>query len=195
MSHAPMRQVMPRDGVRTECEPASQLVRKGAKRADPQKRLEDERRAAEENARTAPWFDAAVAAYPYADAYASAGSMQTGDLSEMRSGKRSVALRRLLPTLTHAPSALAFCEKYLADVDFSEHPDELLAFASWLLASIGCEAVPIKRLSRAELGELLVEALDDGGVGRQMMETAAKRRGHDAVQVQLALRSEPPKTK
>ncbi len=191
MSSSASRKVVPEIGMRGTCEEPSQAsrltgARKPPKRANA-KQLDDEKSAA--------WFNAGVEAYPKAEAYASETELSSGVLSELRSGKRSVALRRLLPMLDHAPSALAFCNEFLAKVEMAEHPDEVLLFVGPLLESIGYVARPVKTLTRTELGALVLDDLDDGSaVTRKLIENAAAKRGHGPRHVAMALRREDEPT-
>lgn len=190
-SSSTVRTAMPRNRMGTECEPGSLAVRPTGARKPPKRAGETHAG----DARTAKWFSAGVEAYGKADAYGSVAGLGKNDLSEMRSGKRSVALRRLLPMLENAPSALAFCNEFLAAVEMAEHPDEVLLFVGPLLESIGYVARPVKTLTRTELGELILDDLDDGSaVTRKLIENAAAKRGHGPRHVAMALRREPDPT-
>ena len=144
-----------------------------------------------EDVTAAKWLDAGVAAYGKADAYADEAAIDKGDLSNMRTGKISTALRRLLPMQKHAPSALAFCAEFLAAVELAEHPADVLALVCPLLEAVGYAARPVKGLTRAQLAEAVLADLDDGSaVTRRLIENAGTKRGASAEQVAMALRGE-----
>lgn len=165
------------------------MARKPAKRA----KTPSEKRA--EDKRASVWFDAGVGAFGKADAYADELVIDKSELSKMRAGD-TVALRRLLPMQKHAPSALAFVESFMADVELAEHPDELLAVVCPWLESIGFVARPADpEMTYEELGVALLDDFNDGSaVTRQMIENVARKRGAGPRQVALVLqkRNEKP---
>jgi len=149
---------MPPEGVRSAGEGASHRL--GPKRAT-----------AETDGRVAKWFDDAVKAYGKATALADELGVGEAFLSEMRSGKRGIALRHLLPILGHA--------------------EAVLAFVAPLLESIGYVARPVAGPTFVQLAGAVLADLDDGSaVTRQLIETAARKRGWTHAQVAMALRKE-----
>lgn len=178
---------MPETRMGTECEQGSQAVRYTGARKPPKRAGETH----VEDARAATWFSEAVGAYEKADAYADACGILKNDLSEMRSGKRSVALRRLLPMQDHAPSALAFCEAFLANVKVAEHPDAVLSLVTGLLEEIGMVARPKGGITPAQVGAIATRLLCDGRASREMLERECKRiHGASPDDVALALHKE-----
>lgn len=142
-----------------------------------------------EDARAAQWFDAGVAAYPSAASYETEGSIDKGDLSKMRSGGIAVALRRLLPMLGHAPSALAFCEAFLSEVEVGEYPDDVLALVAPLLDAIHYCARPVHAMTRPQMAEALMADMEAEPMGRKLIEQSGERRGLTPGQVAMALRN------
>jgi hypothetical protein len=179
------RPVLPESRMRAVCEDDSQAVslagaRRPAKRAN-RKQLDD--------VRASRWFSAGVDAYPKAEAYASEEEISSGVLSELRSGKRSVALRRLIPMLDHAPSALAFCAEFLADVEVSEHPDDVLLLVGPLLEAIGMVARPVDAPSEEEVLRLSHDESWEAPMFREhLYRVAAEKRGWTRAQVDIALK-------
>lgn len=185
-SSSASRTGLPRGGVPTESQRGCETVGLAVARKPP-------RRAGSpnpEDVTAAKWLDAGLSAYPKADSYADALEIDKGDLSNMRSGKISTALRRLLPMQNHAPSALAFCEAFLADVKIVEHPHAVLALVAPLLEEIGMVARPAHAMTRAQLAEATLADLEAEPMGRKLIEQSAERRGVRGESVALALRNE-----
>ena len=149
---------MPSEGVRSAGEESSRnLHRKGPKRAS-----------CETDGVVASWFDAAVKCYGKATALADELGVGEAFLSEMRSGKRGIALRHLLPFLGNA--------------------EAVLAFVAPLLESIGYVARPVKGPSKADLAGAVLSDLNDGSaVTRALIERTAAKRGWTVEQVSIAL--------
>jgi hypothetical protein len=184
---------MPGNGIPTASQRRCEAVGSGVARKPPQRaHPPTEKRA--EDVRAAQWFDAGVAAYAKADAYADELGLDKGELSRMRSGKISTALRRLLPMLDHAPSALAFCEAFLAEVDVGEHPDAVLSLVAPLLEDIGMVVRPKGGITAAQVGAIAVRLLSDGRASREMLERECQREhGASPADVALALHREDDK--
>jgi hypothetical protein len=181
---------LPRGDVPTESQQRWEAVGPGGARKPPKRaRTVGEKRA--EDTKAAAWFDAGVAAFPKAGAYAEELGLDDGDLSNMRSGKIAVALRRLLPMQAHAPSALAFCETFLAEVNVAEHPDEVLALVAPLLDEIGMVARHKGGITPAQIGEIATRLLCDGRASREMLERECHRvHGASPDEIAVALRRE-----
>lgn len=140
------------------------VIRKGPRRAQA-------KASAVEDAKVAPWFDAAVKMYGKAQALAEELGIGEAELSEMRVGHRSIALRRLLPLLGHT--------------------EAILALVGPLLESISHVARPVNAPTFAQLAGAVLADLDDGSsVTRALIERAAEKRGWNEEQVALALRNE-----
>lgn len=136
------------------------LIRKGPKRVS-----------AEADGVTSRWFDAAVGCWGKGIAYAAELGVVESFLSDMRAGKRGIALRHLLPMLGHV--------------------EAVLAFTAPLLESIGYVARPVTAPTFAQLAGAVLADLDDGSaVTRRLIENAASKRGWTAEQVALALHGE-----
>ncbi len=186
MSARPIRTAMPRDGIPTPFQQGTETVGHTVARRPP-------RRAGSpnpEDVASAKWFDAGVSAYGKADAYAEALGVGKADVSIMRIGKISTALRRLLPMQKHAPSALAFCAEFLAGVELAECPDDVLSMVCPLLEAIGYVARPAKGMTRAQLAEGLLADLEAESMGRKLIEQSAEKRGVSGEGVGMALRNE-----
>ena len=149
------------EGVRSRGEDTSrELHRKGPKRIS-----------AETDGEAARWFDAAVGCWGKGVAYASELGVMESFLSEMRAGKRGIALRHLLPLLGHT--------------------EAVLAFVAPLLESIGYVARPVRGLTEAELALIVLRGLNDGSaVTRRLIENLAAPHGHEPAEVQLVLHGE-----
>jgi hypothetical protein len=179
------RTAMRADGMRGTCEDDSQASRLAGARKAP-KRANSKQR---DDERAACWFNAGVEAYGKADAYASEAEISSGVLSELRSGKRSVALRRLLLFLKSPGAALAFCEAFLGDVEVAEHPDAVLALVAPLLDAIGMVARPIEAPTEDEVLRLSHDESWEAPMFREHLYRVAKeKRGWTRAQVDIALR-------
>lgn len=127
---------------------------------------------------------------PKAAAIAAELDIDDGDLSNMRSGKRPVSLRRLRPFQEYGPSALAFCAKFLEPVDLSQYAEAVLVFCTRLLAPIGFHARPIKGPTRQDIVEIDHDAMQSVAMGREhRYRVAEERYGWTRAQVDEALRS------
>lgn len=100
MSRSPMNAKLRPEAVLRPGELRQAALPLGDIAAKRQKRIDDD------NAVAAEWFDAAVGAYGKASALAAELGVTEAYVSEMRCGKRTVALRHLLPLLKHEASAL-----------------------------------------------------------------------------------------
>ena len=145
----------------------------------------------DEDKRAAQWFDAGVAAYDKADAYAEEAQLDKSELSRMRSGNIAVALRRTIPMQDHAPAALAFCEAFLSEVNVSECPDAVLSLVTGLLEAIGMVARPKGGITAAQVGVIAARLLTENRATREMLERECHREyGASTVDVAMALRGE-----
>jgi len=91
---------VPQDGLLSRGEESQAPLPLGDLAAKKQARIDAQ------NAITAAWFDRAVGAYGKGSALAAELGVTEAYVSEMRSGKRTVAFRHLLPLLEHEDSAL-----------------------------------------------------------------------------------------
>lgn len=154
---------MPRNGVRTTGEGHSpDLHRKGPKRAS-----------SDTDGLVAKWFDDAVKCYGKAMSLAEELGVGDAFLSEMRSGKRGIALRHLLP--------------FLGNIE------AVLAFVAPLLESINYVARPVNGMTRPQLAEALLADLEGEPMGRKLIEQAAEKHGQTREQISMALRREDEK--
>jgi len=154
------RPVLPESGVRSRGEESSPTVRKGPKPTT-----------SSTDGVVCKWFDDAVKCYGKATALADELGVGESFLSDMRSGKRGIALRHLLPLLGH--------------------PEAVLAFVAPMLDSIGYVARPVIGPTFTQLSAAVLADLDDGSpITRRMIENAAAKRGWTPAQVAMALHKE-----
>jgi hypothetical protein len=181
---------MRRDGIPTESQRGREAVGHGVARKPPKRAKSPSEKRAEDK-RAAPWFDAGVAAYEKADAYAEAAKVDKGDLSKMRTGEIAVSLRRCLPMQEHGPSAIAFVRSFLAPVKLAECPHEVLELAAELLDEIGYVPRPKGSITPAQVGAIAVRLLSDGRASREMLERECYREhGATPADVAMALRNQ-----
>lgn len=187
------RLLVPQNGLPTASQRRGEVVGVTGARKPPKHYPKTTAQKRAEDKRAAPWFDAGVAAFDKADAYADELVIDKSELSKMRSGEIAVALRRLLPMQKHAPSAVAFCEAFLAEVEVAEHPDQVLALVAPLLDAIGYVARPTNPvLTEVGLALIVLRGLmaDGSPVMRKLVENLAAQFGHGPKHVAMALRGE-----
>lgn len=156
---------MPADGVRSLGEGSSPAIRSASIRKGPK------RVAAETDGEAAKWFDAAVGCWGKGVAYAAELGVVESFLSEMRAGKRGIALRHLLPLLGH--------------------PESVLAFVAPLLESVGYVARPTRGITPAEVNAIAARLLCETRASKEMLVRECERvHGATPEQVALALRGD-----
>jgi hypothetical protein len=118
----------------------------------------------------AEWFDSAVSSFGKADALAAELGIDKSYLSCMRSGKKPVALRHLIPLL--------------------KSREAVLAFVAPLCAEVGLEPPQPKRtITRAEvLEDALLYLLDSPPLLRSFIRYVVERRGVEDGDVLAALK-------
>lgn len=183
-SSSSVRRVMPeatRTGEGLDTGPAVVLSeRRGPQRVDPP--------LSPAHAEVGRWIDAASRAEAKKDSFATLISVDEQYLLKMRKGQKPVSVQHLVAMKANAASSIAFCNAMLEDLDVAELREQVLAFATSLLARVGFVAIPASTPTREEIAEALLESVADGSlIGASLLTTATKGRGWSAEQLARGL--------
>jgi transcriptional regulator with XRE-family HTH domain len=162
-THATMLPTQPKAEGRTPCEPGSPQFAKTVGVLESVRQnialLDGDESTDKQNAAIAPIFDKAVGAYGKADALAEELGITKSYLSEMRSGKKPIALRHLIPLLKSREAIAALVAPLCMAVDLQ--PPQ-----------------PAKKLSRAQLkDDALALLVENDALLRMFIDEVARRRG------------------